>query len=104
MVINYKIIFLFLILPFLLLSQEIDYEIRTVQQGIMKFDSKGFMWAIRNNLLIRYDGYSYKTFNHDPNDPFRVSSGLINSLYEDRENRNIFWIGTSKGLFQFDVV
>ena len=47
-------------------------------------DSKGFMWFGSENGLIRYDGYKFKVFKHNPDDEKSLSSNIVISIYEDR--------------------
>ena len=32
-------------------------------------DEQGFMWFATDNVLVRYDGYEYTVYRHDPGDP-----------------------------------
>ena len=45
-------------------------------QGITQ-DNYGFMWFGTNAGLYRYDGYSLKSYQHDPNDPNSLSDDTI---------------------------
>lgn len=64
-------------------------------------DRQGFLWFGTQEGLNRYDGYTFTTFKHDPDDPNSLSMNSILALYEDREG--ILWIGTwGGGLNRFD--
>ena len=64
-------------------------------------DSAGFMWLGTQEGLVRYNGYTFTTFEHDPQDPTSLGSGWIWSLLEDRQGD--LWIGTDGGgLHRFD--
>ena len=64
-------------------------------------DSAGFMWFGTQDGLNRYDGYEFKVYKNDPDDPDSLSSNFIKSMYEDQSG--MLWIGTSGGgLNQFD--
>jgi ligand-binding sensor domain-containing protein len=58
-------------------------------------DNKGFIWLGTESGLYRYDGYNFKLFNHNPNDPKSLSNNSIHAIYEDRHG--IIWIGTYGG-------
>ena len=64
-------------------------------------DSQGFIWVGTTDGLNRYDGHSFKTYKHDPEDSLSLSGNYIWSLYEDRYG--YIWVGTfGKGLNRFD--
>lgn len=64
-------------------------------------DSKGFMWFGTQDGLIRYDGYEFKVYRYDPEEPHSLSGSLVTSLYEDRQG--MLWVGTNGGgVNQFD--
>ena len=63
-------------------------------------DAQGFMWFGSWNGLDRYDGYSFTSFKHDPENPASLSDGFVLSLCED--NMGNFWVGTSGGLDRLD--
>ena len=47
-------------------------------------DRQGFMWFGSKDGLNRYDGYRFKNYRHDPEDPGSLADNAIASLYEDR--------------------
>jgi signal transduction histidine kinase/ligand-binding sensor domain-containing protein/CheY-like chemotaxis protein len=64
-------------------------------------DNKGFMWFGTQEGLNRYDGYSFKVFLNNPENPSSLSHDVIHALFEDRSG--ILWIGTDGGgLNRFD--
>ncbi len=63
-------------------------------------DRYGFLWIGTRNGLNRYDGYRFRVFQHDPEDPTSLADSDIDSIYEDRSGE--LWIGTSGGLHRFD--
>ncbi len=55
-------------------------------------DSLGFVWIGTVNGLERYDGYGIKEYRNAEQDPYSLSSNIIQSLFCDSKNR--VWIGT----------
>ncbi|HKJ37399.1 MAG TPA: two-component regulator propeller domain-containing protein [Anaerolineales bacterium] len=58
-------------------------------------DNIGFMWFGTEDGLNRYDGYTFKTFKPDPDNPNSLSDRFINSIVEDSDG--FIWIGTRQG-------
>lgn len=63
-------------------------------------DKKGFLWFGTKDGLNRFDGYSFKIFRNDPDNPKSLGNNFIHSLQEDT-NQNI-WVGTLNGLYKYD--
>ena len=63
-------------------------------------DDDGFLWFGTINGLNRFDGYSFKTFYHDPADPTSIGSNFIRCLYND--SHGVIWVGTNKGVYTYD--
>lgn len=67
-------------------------------------DSEGILWVgASNGLLFKIDVVNYKidTYNHDPDDPTSIPSGMIVTISED--SRNNLWLGTwPTGMCRFD--
>ena len=64
-------------------------------------DSQGFLWFGTQDGLNRYDGYEFKVFRHNPQNPDSLSNNFIWSIFEDSNGG--LWIGTrSGGLNHFD--
>ena len=57
-------------------------------------DDYGFLW-IGGHGLHRYDGYSLKSYWHDPKDPNSLSDDSISAIFKDRDG--ILWVGTYFG-------
>jgi len=56
-------------------------------------NSPGFVWIrTLSGGLLRYDGYGFKAYRSDPNDPYSISYNRIHSLLLDSRGR--LWVGT----------
>jgi signal transduction histidine kinase/ligand-binding sensor domain-containing protein/DNA-binding response OmpR family regulator len=65
-------------------------------------DREGYVWIGTVNGLARFDGYSCRTYRHNPDDPFSLSSNAITSLMFDSKGR--LWVGTYEtGLSLYDA-
>jgi methyl-accepting chemotaxis protein/ligand-binding sensor domain-containing protein len=58
-------------------------------------DHKGFMWFGTENGLNRYDGYSFRVFQHNSRDSTSLANNRIGCLYEDRHKQ--LWCGHVDG-------
>ncbi|MGB5161417.1 MAG: two-component regulator propeller domain-containing protein [Thermoanaerobaculia bacterium] len=58
-------------------------------------DRDGFMWFGTQEGLNRYDGYDFKVFSYDPEDPTSLSNNFVKTIYEDRNG--LIWVGTDGG-------
>ncbi len=66
-------------------------------------DSRGYLWIGTQDGLNRYDGYSFKIYKHDPDDPTSISHNSILTITEDASSA--LWIGTwGGGLNRYDPV
>ncbi|WP_136805478.1 two-component regulator propeller domain-containing protein [Desulfosediminicola flagellatus] len=73
---------------------------RTITCGLQ--DQRGFLWFGSEDGLIRYDGYSFKEFLYNSEDPYSLSSNLVYALEVDRHGT--LWIGTvGGGLNKYDA-
>jgi signal transduction histidine kinase/ligand-binding sensor domain-containing protein/DNA-binding response OmpR family regulator len=72
------------------------------QKGISCFaqDKQGYLWLGTSNGLLRYDGYEFRTFKHQPGDSTTIHRNEISALFVD--SRGWLWIGTSNGLSCYD--
>lgn len=55
--------------------------------GHMVQDNQGFIWLATPYGLSRFDGYSFKSFTHDPRNPKSLSGEFITALFKDRMAR-----------------
>ena len=97
-----------LLLPRILPAQSRAYRIEplTFEQGVshqtvscLWQDRGGFMWFGTMFGLVKFDGYTYTTYRHDPRDSTTLSNDDIQCLYED-DDGNV-WVGTANGLNQW---
>jgi ligand-binding sensor domain-containing protein len=90
------------------LEQILSFDRYSVDQGLSQSlvrciwqDRQGFLWFGTEDGLNKYDGYSFKHFKHDPENPNSLSHNFILTIYEDRAG--MLWIGTwGGGLNRFD--
>ncbi len=85
----------------------IRFEHLTIEHGLSQNagvvifqDSKGYLWIGTQDGLNRYDGFNFKIYKHDPDDPTSISHNSILSIEEDMDG--YLWIGTWGGLNRFD--
>jgi signal transduction histidine kinase/ligand-binding sensor domain-containing protein/DNA-binding response OmpR family regulator len=102
---------LYFLLIFLLIvsgtyAQNYAFKHLQVEDGLshnsvicMLQDSKGFLWFGTKDGLNRYDGYSFKLFQHTPGNNKSIGSNFIRCLYEFND---YLWVGTDTGLFKYD--
>ncbi len=82
----------------------------TVKQGLSQGDvmctfqdDRGFMWFGTQDGLNRYDGYSFKVFRHNPEDPRTIDDSWITSIAQSPDGA--IWIttrGSSGRVNRFD--
>ena len=62
-------------------------------------DKNGFMWFGTKNGLNRFDGYSFRLFQNNSEDPKSLQGNYVGFLHE---YNNTIWIGTNNGLFCYN--
>ncbi len=87
-------------------TSDLRFEVITPREGYsgnfvanIFQDSKGFMWFDTDEGITRYDGYDFKKYGYDPDNPnsFHISG------FRMQEGRDgIYWMGGSNGLIRFD--
>ncbi|MCP5053307.1 MAG: response regulator [bacterium] len=64
-------------------------------------DNQGFMWFGTQDGLNRYDGYNFKVYTREPDNPNSLSHSFISSLLQDKSG--LIWVGTdTNGLNRYD--
>ena len=63
-------------------------------------DRDGFMWFGTTAGLNRYDGYTFKVYQHAENEPGSLPDNYITDVVEMSDGR--FWINTARGYVLFD--
>lgn len=106
----HRILFYFFFISFLLIGFNVKsqgqnkiFEHITITDGLpqstvytMLQDNKGYLWfGTQDKGLCKYDGYTFKLFNHNPYDDNSISSNRISMLIQD--SSGIIWIGTWGG-------
>jgi PAS domain S-box-containing protein len=86
---------------------EIQFERISIESGLSQSsvlciyqDSMDFLWFGTYEGLNRYDGYTFKVYKNDPENPFSLSNNNIEAIIED--HLGVLWIGTEDGLNRFD--
>lgn len=62
-------------------------------------DRTGYIWMASYLGLTRYDGYTFKTFEHAEYDSTSLSHEIVNDLLEDRDGQ--LWIATEGGIDRY---
>jgi len=88
-------------------KQKVEFEYYTVKDGlgensvdVILQDKQGFLWVGTENGLCRFDGYEFKTYEHNPFDSTTIAGNAITSLFQDSNNR--LWVGAGPGLNLYD--
>ena len=63
-------------------------------------DADGYLWITCFDGLLRYDGYTFERFSHDPDDNRSLPGDYSEVLHLDK--RGDLWIGTDGGIARYD--
>jgi diguanylate cyclase (GGDEF)-like protein/PAS domain S-box-containing protein len=64
-------------------------------------DKNGFIWFSTTDGLNRFDGYEFKQYNHDSNDPTSLPAPFVSHLLLDSTGN--LWVGTRNGLGRYNT-
>ncbi|MBC3883130.1 diguanylate cyclase [Undibacterium sp. LX40W] len=74
----------------------------SMQQGLPQYsatslaqDSDGFIWVGTQGGLARWDGYRFRNYLPQANDPHSLPDNYVMSLHQDSKGR--LWVGTNGG-------
>ncbi len=86
----------------------VRFEHLTVADGLVSNgvvsslqDSRGFLWFGTVGGLSRYDGYTFKTYVHERDNPNSLPNNYVTSIVEDPSDGTL-WLTTNGGVTQFD--
>jgi signal transduction histidine kinase/ligand-binding sensor domain-containing protein/DNA-binding response OmpR family regulator len=109
---RFYLLFLLLLLIFIgpkaAYSQKKDFRFKhiTTNEGLSQStitsifqDSKGFMWFGTRDGLNRFDGYKFRVFKNDPNNPLTLSNNFVTDILEDKTGNLL--VVTRSGLNRF---
>ncbi|OQY33012.1 MAG: hypothetical protein B6241_09235 [Spirochaetaceae bacterium 4572_59] len=106
---SYRIIFLLFFSITNVMGENLIFDQLTMQDGLVNNavsgiiqDDQGYLWFGTQNGLTRYDGKSFKIFDHDPFDCNSLPHNQIQTIYQDPVDPYL-WIGTYEGLSRFNL-
>ncbi len=77
----------------------VDKGLSQITVNCVAQDSQGFLWVGTQDGLNRYDGFSFKVYRNDPDDPQSLSGNWIKALLLGRSGT--LWVGATNGLNRF---
>ncbi len=89
-------------------ENEFKFERLTLEQGLpngvvyaITQDKQGFMWFGGEGGLVRYDGYNFKAYQHDPLNKSSLSNNNLSHIFADESGA--IWCATwGSGVDRFD--
>lgn len=98
---------IFLFFSFTSTAQVIQSTYLSVSDGVASSavnaviqDKTGLLWLATENGIQNYDGYRFRSFRHETDNPNSLLHNMCWGITED-SNRNI-WIGTDNGISRYD--
>jgi hypothetical protein len=83
-------------------GRPIDFRRLTLEDGLSQSsinciaqDAQGFMWFGTQDGLNRYDGYEFRVYRHESEDPYSLSNNYVMGCERDR--RDVMWVVTRDG-------
>ena len=99
--------FVLLLSSWMVVAQSYQFKHLEVSDGLSNNsvntickDRDGFMWFGTTTGLNRYDGYTFKIYQHAENDPGSLPDNYITDIAEMPDGR--FWVNTGRGYVLFD--
>ena len=99
--------FVLLLTSWMVVAQSYQFKHLEVSDGLSNNsvntickDRDGFMWFGTTTGLNRYDGYTFKIYQHAENDPGSLPDNYITDIVEMPDGR--FWVNTGRGYVLFD--
>ena len=108
-------LFIFLFMQQVTFAQLSKYDWSSVKQlttadglpsnftDVLMQDSRGFMWFVTNNGIVRYDGIAMKNYLPDINDSNSFSPDWFYDMIQDKEG-NIWIAGNNNGIYLLNPV
>ena len=101
------LLFVLLLSSWMVVAQSYQFKHLEVSDGLSNNsvntickDRDGFMWFGTTTGLKRYDGYTFKIYQHAENDPGSLPDNYITDIVEMPDGR--FWVNTGRGYVLFD--
>jgi len=66
-------------------------------------DSLGFMWFGTTQGLLKYDGYSFKIYNNNPNNPNFIPNEQLTEHNTIYQGRNSLWFAANNTVFKLNI-
>ena len=89
-------------------AQKIFFKHYTVSDGLcantiwdIEQDEQGYMWFGTKYGLSRFDGYTFKSFQHQKDVPGSLGNNFIRKIF--KYDAKTFWIGTDEGIYIFNL-
>jgi len=89
-------------------AQKIFFKHYTVTDGLcantiwdIEQDDQGYMWFGTKYGLSRFDGYNFKSFQHQKGIAGSLGNNFIRKIF--KYDSKTFWIGTDEGIYIFDL-
>jgi diguanylate cyclase (GGDEF)-like protein/PAS domain S-box-containing protein len=64
-------------------------------------DEQGFIWFATLDGINRFDGYEFKHYSHQSEDPNSLPDQVIRRIYVDKQKT--MWVATNNGLARYNV-
>ena len=101
------LLFVLLLSSWMVVAQSYQFKHLEVSDGLSNNsvntickDRDGFMWFGTTTGLNRYDGYTFKIYQHAENDPGSLPDNYITDIVEMPDGQ--FWVNTGRGYVLFD--